>query len=745
MSTHVSRPANFGPLVPRLLVAGLGVSAILFALLSSLYRNREGALSSIACLPLSAGAALILAGTAIRRPWFQTACWLALALVGQAASLQWIDAGPDIHYQHYFSPAQIAGSSHPLVLAFFVFEVGAVAIGIRPHLPRLLGWVRRRFRPWQIGLVAAGFILTGAPATRNLPHYATELILVAFLQALHLTNVILAVVALPAELASTLSLRFDRWLGGGGDAMPAAHAGKLDRFALLAAVWVTLLAAVLCVYSYERHPHIADEVSYLYQAKYFAAGMLAMPMPPVPDAFRISLMHFENDKWYSPFPPGWPAMLALGVLAGVPWLVNPLLGGLNILLSYCLLQELLSKRIARLTIFLLALSPWHVFMAMNYMSHTFSLTCALASVYCLVIARRSGHSIWGFLAGLAAGVQFLIRPLDGVILCGLLGLWALGIGGVRVKWPALASFAAGAAIAVGISLAYNNHLTGDPLRHTLTAYMDVRYGPNRNAMGFGPERGFGWDALDALPGHTPLEAAMNTVVNLAMLNTELFGWSTGSIGLLLLFPFVAAAGKLDRCLAAWICVFIATYCLYWFTGGPDFGPRYWYLILIPCIVLAARTIFELAAKDDARALLAVIALSLIAAVNYFPWRAVNKYYRYRSMRPGVGELARQHRFGRSVVLVRGNEFPDFGSAILNNPVDLRSSATLYVHSTGQDIDRRLAGEYPDRSFWVVHGPSVTGGDFAVVAGPVAAADVGSLSSVDLRERHSFRAGRRADW
>ena len=37
-----------------------------------------------------------------------------------------------------------------------------------------------------------------------------------------------------------------------------------------------------------------------------------------------------------------------------------------------------------------------------------------------------------------------------------------------------------------------------------------------------------------------------------------------------------------------IAVIVGLHCFYWFSGGPDFGARYWYLVLIPCIVLAVR-------------------------------------------------------------------------------------------------------------------------------------------------------------
>ena len=128
--------------------------------------------------------------------------------------------------------------------------------------------------------------------------------------------------------------------------------------------------------------------------------MLTMPTPPVPEAFDVDLMHYEEDRWYSPVPPGWPAMLALGVLLGAPWLVNPVLAGLNVIAIYLLLGELYDRRTARMAVLLLCTSPWYVFMAINFMTHTFTLTCALAAAVAVARARRTGKARWGCGGGL---------------------------------------------------------------------------------------------------------------------------------------------------------------------------------------------------------------------------------------------------------------------------------------------------------------------------------------------------------
>jgi hypothetical protein len=68
--------------------------------------------------------------------------------------------------------------------------------------------------------------------------------------------------------------------------------------------------------------------------------LLSMPAPPVPAAFEVDLMEYEPDRWYSPVPPGWPFALAAGMRLGVPWLVNPVLAGVNVLLTYLLLSHI---------------------------------------------------------------------------------------------------------------------------------------------------------------------------------------------------------------------------------------------------------------------------------------------------------------------------------------------------------------------------------------------------------------------
>jgi hypothetical protein len=673
------------------------------------------------CLTAAAGTALCIFGSSIGRLWFKAALWLISAIAGHAVMLQLIDAGRSIHYQHY-SPLTRPG--HSFLLGFVALQTILVAVGLKAVLPPVWTWMRRHLGFWPMLAAGAVFFLSSAAVSREIPSYVAEACFAAFLQLVNLANIVLVAANLPAGTLASLRLWADKWFP------PAEQPAKirLDRFALAVALLVAVLAGALSFFVYERHPHIPDEVVYLYHARYFAAGMVTMPPPPAADAFNIDLMTYERERWFCPVPPGWPAMLALGVFLGGAWLVNPILGGLNILLAYLILQELYSLRIARWCILLLCLSPWYVFMAMNFLTHTFTLSCALGAACLLLRSRRTGQWIPALAAGMAIGMGSLIRPLDGLIVAVLLGALAIGLGGPRLNMPGLVALAAGTVLIGAITLPYNKLLTGNATRAPLMAYIDKYYGPHRNDLGFGPNRGLGW-ALDAYPGHTPFESLINDELNAASINAELFGWSTGSLLLAILMVFCGALGKSDRLMLSGIAVVLGAYSLYWFSGGPDFGARYWYLVIVPCVVLTARGIQFLQEKcapgagGDMRVLAAVACLCLLAAVNYLPWRASDKYYHYLRMRPDVPKLSQQYHFGRSLVLVRGQRHPDYASAAIYNPLDLHADAPIYVWDRGPEARAHALEAYPDRPVWFIEGPTITHAGFRVAAGPVAARDV----------------------
>jgi 4-amino-4-deoxy-L-arabinose transferase-like glycosyltransferase len=481
---------------------------------------------------------------------------------------------------------------------------------------------------------------------------------------------------------------------------------------------------------------VPDEVVYLFPARYFAQGMLTMPAPPVPEAFSLDLMTYEATRWYSPVPPGWPAILALGVLAGAAWLVNPLLNAVNVLLGYVLLRDLYDRRTARIATLLLAVSPWFLFMGMNFMTHTWTLTCMLAGSAAVArLGRRfdAGHRVaaagWAAVAGSAIGMLGIIRPLEGLTVAVLLGLWALFASRTRWRLSAVLVMTLVSAATVSIMFPYNKALTGSATEFPLLAYTDSVYGKGVNALGFGPEKGLPWPGLDPLPGHGWIDVLLNANLNSFMVNVDLLGWSTGSLVFLAVLLFSRRMVRADRLLLITILAIIGVHSFYWFSGGPDFGARYWYLILFPCMALTARGITHAGAllagdgdSDNARTrtLLLALTLSAMALLVFVPWRATDKYYHYRKMRPDVRTLARDHDWGRVLVIIRGNRHPDYASAAIYNPLDLQASAPVYAWDRGPEVTRRVLDAFADRDVWLVDGPTLTRNGYRITRGPVPA-------------------------
>jgi hypothetical protein len=318
---------------------------------------------------------------------------------------------------------------------------------------------------------------------------------------------------------------------------------------------------------------------------------------------------------------------------------------------------------------------------MSFMPHTWTNVCALVAALGVARARRTKPLAWSALAGVALGMVSLIRPLDGLTVAGLLGLWAIGVGGKRLAPAAVATLVLVTAAVGALVLPYNRELTGNPRTFPIMAYVDEVYGPGKNDLGFGPDKGLDWSGLDPWPGHDLFQAAVHSQFNLFALDAELSGWSIGgALWIALAFVWRSRERRV-RLAGSALFAIVAASCLYWFSGGPDFGARYWYLSIVPCLLLVCEAFGALAARagNAAPRVHVVLALAcLSSALTFVPWRALDKYYHYRDMQPGIRELDLTHRFGKSLVLVRGERHPDYASAAASNPLDWEANAPVYA-------------------------------------------------------------------
>ena len=657
--------------------------------------------------------------------------WGVLALLGQGAILTLTRAGRTVGYQH-FVPLGAASPWRVVAATVLLLQLVVVTRALMARRAAVRETLRTLAPGWRAPAIVAAMVLTSATLSRHPATYAAELLLAGSAQLVQLATVALAAAAWPVRWTDAFARAATRVLGDGGDGGGAPAPGGPDRFAYVTAGVATVVALALTLFVYERHPHIPDEVAYLVQARYLAQGVLALPAPPVPEAFSLDLMTLDQHGWYSIFPPGWPAMLAIGVRLGSEWFLNPLLAGANVLLAYVALRAVFPLRTARIAVLLLAVSPWSQFMAMSLMSHTFTLTCMLLAATGVARLRANGTVAWALASGVALGMMSLIRPLDAAIVAGLLGLWSLGARWRGVPLVPSALMTASAAAVGALNLWYNRALTGDARTFPVMLYFDRLFGKGSNDLGFGPNRDFGWRGLDPFPGHGPIDVVINSNMNLFQVNTELLGWGCGSLVLVWWFLAAGRRARADWAMIVTVVAIVAAQNLYWFSGGPDFGARYWFLMIVPTIVLVARGLEEADVairRTGARSgvLEPALLLTGIALLTFAPWRAVDKYYHYRGMRPDIRTLQAQRSFGGALVLVRGNRHPDYHSAAVYNTVPLDDPrAPIYAWDRGTAERAKLVAAFPDRPVWIVDGPSITGDAFRVQAGPLTAAQALAL-------------------
>ncbi|MFO7733372.1 MAG: glycosyltransferase family 39 protein [Candidatus Aminicenantes bacterium] len=348
----------------------------------------------------------------------------------------------------------------------------------------------------------------------------------------------------------------------------------------LAAAFVLIATNVMSFTLFDHIPHVNDEIAYLFQAKIFASGKLYLGSPCSPRSFDFPHI-INNGRWYSQYPPGFPLLLLPGVLLGVPWLINPLLAVLAVILLYKLGCELYGKREGLWAAILGAFSIWFLLISSTLLSHTSSILFVSVGVLFLLRSLRSPTFSNGLLAGLGLGMAFLIRPYNTALISIPLAAYVVF---KSLREPAgrlknLIGFSVAIGAAVLCLLLYNQATTGSALK---MGYIE-KYGPSHGL-------GFGKSGYMDTP-HTPERALTMMAENAGALNAYLFGWPISS--LLFIIPFLMPSRRDksgwtgDRILVLSVASLASGLFLYWGTHV-ILGPRMYFEAFPFFVLMTAR-------------------------------------------------------------------------------------------------------------------------------------------------------------
>ena len=462
--------------------------------------------------------------------------------------------------------------------------------------------------------------------------------------------------------------------------------------------WVLCLLALcatsaIALFVLQDFPLSEDEYSTLYQAELFAGGRLAADVTD--EAFALNQAVLDG-KLYSKYEPGWPLLLAAGVLTGKPWIVNPLLGAAAVWAIYALGRRLYGQRTALGAAALCVVAPFFLLNTASYYSHPASLATTLLFVLFYVRTVEDGGWHNAAAAGAALGVGLLARSFDAFVIAVPFALYSLWLMIRRPREMAGRMLLMGSVVVlfVCVLLGYQWLQTGDPLLSPRAVYCDPALAGVGSTGTDNPDIEFNlaqvW-RLNVL-GFTPGWIA------------ELGIWLMPFSLLFLLVALLGRKSRWERLLWASTGCVVVGYFFHLGSGGDGYGPRYYYAALGFLSLFTARGVVLLWSRWSSGRLRAlwravVTTIVIVGLMMDVAWllpavlagtheviRARSSVYRYVD-KAGI----------RDALVFIDSDMPEHNGWFTRNGPSMDGSV-LYARYLGRDAAMELAREqFPNRS------------------------------------------------
>jgi 4-amino-4-deoxy-L-arabinose transferase-like glycosyltransferase len=395
-------------------------------------------------------------------------------------------------------------------------------------------------------------------------------------------------------------------------------------------------------------------------------------------------------------------LLAAGVKAGVPALVNPVFGAMCVIVIWRLGTALFGPRTGLLCALFCCVSPFFLFMSSEFMSHPAALLFTSLATLAYVSARSATDGLGGYAtSGAAAGLAFLIRPADAAAIWAaqtVHGLWV-----DRSRRAVVGACLSAVPLACGavVYLAYNRVLMGTWLSSPVLLVSP------RNRMGFGADIGYDW-AFET-PGHTPWRAVLNLNHNAAVMSQDLFGWPITSLFFVLVLACFGRKDSRHGLCGLIIAAFVVLYGLYWY-HGEAFGARFYFTLLPSLLMLTVEGIRQtpeiltrLMSSAVGTARLARLTATAVTLSFVFGWAVympkvslISPYYNYKGVNNGFKEFQRRERLDDAIVFVQAPEPLYYGPAFIANDLPIGRAPVIYAIDRGDAANQALIDLFPGR-------------------------------------------------
>ncbi|WP_141342757.1 glycosyltransferase family 39 protein [Bradyrhizobium sp. USDA 3458] len=456
--------------------------------------------------------------------------------------------------------------------------------------------------------------------------------------------------------------------------------------AVLAAVLLPLSAAYFVL---DTFPNSGDEFSYLFEANTLARLRL-WEAPPILGTDLIAHRTFIFDsKWVSQYPPGWPMILSIGLLLGIPpWMVNALLGGGSVAVLIALCRRVGDQSAAVVAAALFVVTPFYVMNAASYFPHVSSSLLILLFCFFLLPDGETVRTHKLVAAGATVGLLAMTRYFDVLPLLPSMLFWFFQQR--RKERPRIIGLlAAGFIPFLTLLMIYQFLITGSPFRSTYFV-IDI------------PE------VSEILVGLDPIRIKDGMMISGGRV-AELALWT--SPVLVLGYFFCMLLKFQDRKLTYYDLIFpsfVLAYVAFANLGGNRYGPRY-YFEAFPLMMLTIVSALPLITARIGRSIdRSMLPINLVACLLYLlgTWPLVVTGFR-------LEVFSRQEPFRLATQLVTGNAvvIQDTASAfglhyddLVRNPPSM-DAAVLFARSDADTAALREA--FPGRSIWRYSRPDTT--------------------------------------
>ena len=486
---------------------------------------------------------------------------------------------------------------------------------------------------------------------------------------------------------------------------------KADWFALFLSIAAFFAAYYVSAAIYQKTPHIEDEITYVWQARLAAAGRITIDSPVCPSCFLEPFIIDKDGQRFGKYPPGWPAVLSLGIRLHARNFVNPFLSALFVWFNYLLVKKLLDRAAGLIAAGLTVLSPFFLMNSGTLLAHPWSLLMAVVFTLAWLDSLNPSPPAPRWMTTSAAigsmGMLILTRPLTAVGIClpfFIHGLFVLIRGHSRQKVTVLL-IGLGAAIFSGLYLLWQYRVTGDFLQNPYELYWPY------DRIGFGPEVGLN------VGGHQLKYALINTKFSLRVGFSDLFGWPLIS-WLFMPFGLFALRKKPTALLASSVFFsLVLAYGLYWI-GSWLVGPRYYYEGFFSLTLLTAAGVRFLAGQistavgklhrlHQARFVITMSVLGILITGNllfFLPLRigGLKGLYGIRAEQMAPFESEDARRLAPALVFVQPERYWLEYGVLLDLSSPLLDTPFIFAYDRGPRYNQIVIDAYPERTVIYYH-------------------------------------------